>query len=68
MILEKEADQSQGTQFGFFLRMMVSHLRERVAQYDLHFGKITLAALWRVECGGAGVEAGRPVKKLFQFI
>lgn len=48
--------------------MMVSHLRERVAQYDLHFGKITLAALWRVECGGAGVEAGGPVKRLFQFI
>lgn len=35
----------------FFLSKMRSHLKERMARYDLHFGTITLAAVWRVECG-----------------
>lgn len=33
-----------------------------MTQHDLHFGKITVAALQRIECDGARGEARRLVK------
>lgn len=43
---------------------MGSHLREKMTQYFFHFGKVIwlLYGEWNV-VGGAGVEAGRPVKR-----
>lgn len=62
MMLQKEADLSQGKS-DFFLSMMGNHLREKMTHF-LHFGKIIwlLYGEWNV-VDGAGVEAGRPVKR-----
>lgn len=34
----------------------------------LAFWKDHLVAIWRVECGGVGVEAGRPVKRFSVYM
>ena len=52
------------------LNEMVSHLRvvsQGLAQFNLQLKRTTLTTVWRINCNGTRVEAGRPVRMLFNF-
>lgn len=59
MMLQKEADLSQGKQFRFFSKYDGKPFKREDDTIFLSFWKGHLAAIWRVECGGWGRSGSR---------